>query len=255
MDIPNLFTANDEAERLYLLMLVRLSMYDAFEEVIDAVNQIRQHAIATVGELASLFTMSLERDAYWYLGRHTENWERHKQCETLLFGDLLDLTSADAEERDVYFAAEYRAPLHYACGRYLEGAMCKELELSLVIGRASSTDFFYSVTNDDEGEPTHPVRVTLRHVYEKLGRSLSQWGHWSSFVNDLPGTLLKTADTTTEQLQANPGKLAVVDAALTEQRGQSETKRPSSFRRSPWESELLKHFPFIEAYPHPRSWS
>ena len=254
MDIPNLFTASDEAERLYSLMLVRLSMYDAFEELIDAADQIRHHAIATVGEHAALFTMSHERDAYWYLGRHTENWERHKRYETILFGGFLDIASdAVEEERDIYFAAEHRSPLHYACGRYAESAVCKELQLSLTIGRVSSSDIFYNVTNDDEDEPTHPVRVTLRHVYAMLGRSLTEWEHWLSFVNGLPETLFNAAKTTKEQLQINPGQLAAVDAALVHRRKQTSPKRPSLVRRSPWESELIKHFPFIESYPPPRS--
>ena len=253
MEIPNLFTTTDEAERLYSLLLVRLSMYDVFEELIDAANQIRRYAVETIGERASLFTRSRERDAYWYVGRHAENWERHKQYETILFGGLLELTSTDAEERDVYVVAEQRAPLHYACDRHDESTACIELGLSLVIGSASSRDLFHRVTNDDDGEPTHPVRVTLRHVYKKLGRSLIQWEHWTFFVNGLPEALLKAADTTTEQLLANPSKLAVVDAALSRQRRQSASKRPSSFCHSPWEFELMKHFPFIESYPHPRS--
>jgi hypothetical protein len=44
MEIPNLFTQTDEAQRLYSLLLARLEMYDEHEKILKITARIRQHA-------------------------------------------------------------------------------------------------------------------------------------------------------------------------------------------------------------------
>ena len=235
-------------------MLVRLDMYDEFDKVLKAAEKIRQHAIATVGERAALFTNHFERDAYWYLNRHTENWERHVHVEQLLFGHLLDLSCSNLQESEMRFAAESRAPLHFACERFAESAACKELYLSLAIPYGHCDQLLYSISNSDD-EPSHPVRVTLRHIYRSLNKPLEDWREWPAFVTGLPDHLLASARTTKELLLSDSKYLIAIENAFRPRRRKASQERKSSTitsSSSSGESELRRFFPFIALYPYPK---
>lgn len=251
MEIPNLFTITPEAERLYSLMLCRLLEHEAFSEIVRAVRRIRIHARGTVGERAALFTHFFGRDALWHLGHHAANWARQVRFERVVYGRPAQADLSGLEPKHAYFLAEQRAPLHFACLRFEESARCKELQLAIALARASSTHLFYDVTNEDD-LPTDPVRVTLRHIYEALGKPLTDWPNWIPFVKGFPPTLLRAAGTTHEALIADPNLLAGVGAALTRRHQAAVARRriPERVHPSPWDAELQRWFPFLERYPH-----
>lgn len=250
MDIPNLFGATDDAERLYSIMLARLQLHDAFQEIVAAADAIRAHARNSGDERAALLTHHHERDALWYLGRHDDNWARHVEFETQVFGGLIDLDAEDVADRDVYSMSQMRSPLHFACGRFSESAVCKERELSAWFKHDSFNDqLLYSVTNNDE-HPTHPVRVTLRHVYAALGKSLTDWPGWEWFAALIPDPLVEKVGTTHEALRLDPSRLAAIGDAVFEKNTRNASRQPLPERtRSPWDDEVLKWFPFLGAYP------
>ena len=253
MDIPNLFNATEHAERLYSIMLAPLQLHDAFHEITDAARVIRGYGHATIGERAALFTHHFDRDALWYLGRHTENWSRHVDYETLIFGDLVDIESVELLDKDVYFVAEMRTPLHFACGRFSESVACMERLLGLALRRDFCDQVLYSVTNDDKF-PTHPVRVTLRDIYEALGKSLTEWSDWELFVSLIPDALLAPALATHEDVKNDPSVLVVVDKAMFDENRRNAARHPlPECLHSPWDEELLKWFPFMEAFPSRRA--
>lgn len=248
MEIPNLFTQTDEAQRLYSLLLARLEMYDEHEKILKITARIRQHAAESVGENHSLFTYYFDSDANWYLGRHDDNWESCLELERSAYGRVLDL-SEEVSEIDWLQACKRRCPLHFACGRFVEAEKCKEQYLDAVINLGSSTELIYDLINEDD-EPTHPVRVTLNHIYQALGKSLTDWKHWHTFVGGIPAYLLKEAKISRSSLLHNPDQLLAIMEARHRRRRQS-AKAPPERYQSPFETQLLEFFPFIEAYPYP----
>ena len=116
------------------------------------------------------------------------------------------------------------------------------------MSHGSSRDSFYRVTNDDV-KPTHPVRVTLRHIYQKLGKTLEDWPQWPLFVKHLPKTLLEEARVSREQLLADAQHLKAIDVAIKRrQKAESLSRPPQTYERSPWEDELMK---WLSGLPYP----
>ncbi len=252
MEIPNLFTQSKEARRFYSLMLARLGMYEEFDKVLEGCSRIREYAIATVGECESLFTHSFERDAYWYLGRHIENWERHTRYEFAVFGQPLDPAALPEINLEVLCALDSRVPLHYACGQFREAAQCREIYLKYAMQKSSTDHLIAYVVNDDE-IPSHPVRVTLQHAYQSQGLKVSHWTQWPAFVAGLPQSMLKAAGVSHEALLSDAELLQSVVKALTRRlrRNVSRSKRPVNPTVSPREEELLDWFPMLVSYPYP----
>ena len=249
MRIPNLFTRTEESRRLYSLMLARLDIHDRNEDVVKAARVIRRHACNSGDVRAGLFTYWFERDALWYLERHSVGWDQQLRFETGWHGQPVDLFSNSVEDVVRYQVAEQRAPLHYACGRFSEAGVCQEMILSLGLSKLKSDDFLYGVTNCEE-TPTHPVRVTLRHIYEAQGKSLIEWADWTDFVSGLSQPLLRRAGVSRKSLRADAGLLKNVDEAIVQRRSK-KPQRQSMPRdlKSPWEEELLRWFPFLQELP------
>jgi len=252
MDIPNLFTVSNEAERLYSIMLSRLTMYDAFREIVRASRRIRIHARNSVGEDAAAFTNYFQCDALWYLGCHSANWARQIRYESVIYGRMVDLSSSELSECDIYLIAQQRASILYACGRFTEGRLCKERRLGLSLSFSPSDGFLQEVINDDK-EPAHPVRVTLSHIYQALGKSLKEWKDWPRFVNGVPDELLAASSVLRDELRHDPNQLRPLFNTLMDRgRQKNKRERPRIIAPSPWESELQKWFPFLNAYPDPK---
>lgn len=255
MEVPDLFSEGPEAERRYGLLLChlmllestgRLSLREANTAIVEVIEAIRGSASESGAD--TRFTHIYERDALWYLNRHDENWTRQLRFETDLYGAPVELNSTSVPEIEMYFAAEARTPLHYACGRYAESAQCKELKIGMELRGAGGERLLNEVLNLDE-VPTHPVRVTLAHIYAKLGKSLGEWSEWSTFLRVLPDSLFVDANITREQVCENPADLVAM--AMVLERRAEEIRRNVSMTPpdSSREAELMKWFPFLKTFP------
>lgn len=249
MRIPNLFTKTEEAHRLYSMMLARLDFHDRNEDVVKIARVIRRHARNSADIRAGLFTYWFERDALWYLERHSVGWNQQLRFETGWYGQPVDLFSNSVEDVVRYQVGEQRAPLHYACGRFSEAGVCQEMILSLGLSKLKSDEFLYGVTNCEE-TPTHPVCVTLRHIYEAQHKSLIEWADWNDFVSGLSQPLIRHAGVSRKSLRADPSLLKTVDEAIVRRRSKKSQSQPMPRDlKSPWEDELLRWFPFLREFP------
>ena len=255
MRIPNLFTATDESQRLYSLLLCRFSLHDRFDDMVEVSRKIRRHARQSVGIEAALFTYTFENEALWYLGQHNVAWTQQLRFETDAYGHPLDLSSDDHNESDRYHILNQRSRLHYACGRYRDAAKCREFSLGLAIPRSQSEYLLYEITNLEHGkEPTHPATITLNHIYERLGKRLSDWSEWDAFARGFKPTTYRKSKVTPDALADDDSLLDVILQFLANQNRKNARRRPERkmLIESRWESELLKWFPFIQSIPCPK---
>lgn len=206
--IPDLWTSGEDARRLYSFYLSRLAIGQQWERIVTACREIRRHASRGPGLAKSIFTFRDEIDALCKLKDYDTAWRQLLALRRAVRGiqqgiNIEDRKRMEAEERGTCVAS-----LLYFRGRYRRGCGLKEryFDLCFQNGPVQSYQLLFEVYNDDV-EPTHRVRVTLAHFYNRLGRDLRQWRHWPTFVEGFQPRLFRLAGIQREKLLADAGHL------------------------------------------------
>ena len=191
--VPNLFDREDDARRLYSLYLIRLQMRGDYDRVIDACGQIRKHAAATVGVKSALFTFDFEDESLCHAQRFDTAWERLRERERIVHGRTLELVAHSWTAGDAQILKYHYCPLLYFRRQYNLGCQLLETALGFKMqANESSYDLLHHVYKPDE-EPVDKYQVSLRHFYDALGKDLTDWQHWESFVNGFHSRLFDLA--------------------------------------------------------------
>lgn len=201
--IPNLFSKPD-AERDYSLYLARLMMRGDHERIIQVCRRIRAYAARGPGAEAGLFTYFHEIYALCETGKYASAWRQLLRRDRLLRGDTFDYRSHPWSHEDVHDLRHNYGPLFYMTGRFSEAAAVFERVLEFeCCGENASYNAMYTVANNDP-EPSNRSRVTLLHCYRRLGRRLSNWSGWRSFVMGMHPKLLRMAKVDRDSMLAAP---------------------------------------------------
>lgn len=211
--IPNLFMACD-GERDYCLYLSRLNSVGNHEKVIQVCRRIRNYAAQGPGVEAGLFTYDYEHDALCATGKYAVAWRQLLRRDRIRRGVSFVYKSYSWDSEDSHDLQFRYGPLLYLTGRSSEAAAMIEKALEFECrGRDGSYEAMYTVANADP-EPTHHCRVTLLHCYRRLGRPLSDWTGWRSFVTGMNPRLFRMAKIARESMLADPELLIAFQARL-----------------------------------------
>ncbi|MBI1899770.1 MAG: hypothetical protein HYS13_01490 [Planctomycetia bacterium] len=213
--IPDLWRMKEDAHRLYQLYLSRLQSIGCHERVVAACRQIRRYAARGPGMKEALFTFSIEIEALCDLRRYQAAWRAERRREEIVCRKRLDLRRRKWSAKDVWVLRYDFWQLLYFLGRYRVGCAMLEsaLRYSLRKTPGRSYDLFYYVFND-EVNPTHRCRVTLKHFYDRLGRGLHEWNDWNAFVDGFHPRLFQLAKVGRERLRADPSLLEAFERSL-----------------------------------------
>ncbi len=111
-------------------------------------------------------------------------------------------------------------PILYAAGRWKDGADALEAYLGAALSnkRVIAYDLLFTVYNEDLPEPRNRCRVTLSHLYSKLGRRLDQWKDWRRWVDALHPILFQLSGVDRSALVTNADALPVFYERLMKER-------------------------------------
>ena len=211
--IPNLFVKCD-GEQDYSLYLARLMLTGNHKRIIQVCRRIRAYAAQAPGVEAGLFTFFHEIDALCETGNYAVAWRQLLRRDRIRRGANFDYRSFPWAREDAHDLRFNYGPLLYLTGRFSEAAASLEKALEFEChGRNGSYDAMYTVANDDP-EPTNHCRVTLLHCYRRLGRSLSDWNGWRSFIIRMHPQLCRMANIDHEEMLAAPSLLIEFQARL-----------------------------------------
>jgi hypothetical protein len=204
--IPNLFLKCD-GEQDYHHYLSRMMLDGSPERIIQVCRRIRAYAAQGPGVEAGLFTYFYEIDALCKTGKYAVAWRQLLQRDRTLRGAGFDYKSSSWSRKDCHDLLFRYGPLLYLTGHSLEAAAILEKALEFKChGTNGSYDAMYKVANEDP-EPTNHYRVTLLHCYRRLGRPLSDWTGWRSFVMGMNPRLFRMAKIARESMLVAPGLL------------------------------------------------
>lgn len=211
--IPNLFRKCD-GEQDYQLYLSRLMLNGDQNRIIQVCRRIRAYAAKGPGMKAGVFTYFYEHNALCKLGNYAIAWRQLLQRDRICRGAGFDYKSYSWRRGDVHSLRHEYGPLLYLTGRFSDAAAIFEKALGFMCcGENGSFEAMYTVANDDP-EPTNHYRVTLLHCYRRLGRPLSDWHGWRSFVHAMNPRLFRMAKIAREDMLANPELLIEFETTL-----------------------------------------
>lgn len=207
--IPDLWRAQEDAQRLYSLYLHRLRVHDLKERIIAACRRIRQYALRGPGAKEGLFTFYSEIDALCELKRYNAALRQARLRHLLFKSERLDLKNHHWSAGDGHNLAFTYAPLLFFLGRYQQG--CKLLETALDFWLKGGSMVSYDICHvlNRDAEPEDRCGVTLSHFYGRLGKDLTEWQHWNAFVDGFPVRLFQLSGVQREELRADSVKLRV----------------------------------------------
>jgi hypothetical protein len=213
--LPDLWRARADPDRMYQLYLVRLQMNGMHDRVVAACRQIRRYAARGPGRRAGLFTFFFEVDSLVALKDYQAAWRQVQLRDKIIRGRRVQLSRRKWSIKDFSELAYTYAPLMYFLKRYRLG--CELLETALAFWyqrpKAQSYDILFHVCNADE-EPRIRPRVTLTHFYRLLGNDLKEWRLWPTFVKGLAAPLLRIAGVERKSLLDDPSQLMALLASL-----------------------------------------
>jgi len=224
VQVPDLWQANADAERMYQLYLVRLQMNGLHDRVIEACRRIRRYADRGPGRRAGLFTFSFEVDALVSQRRYAAAWRQVQHRDEIIRGRRVPLERRRWSPGDFWDLACTYAPLMYFLERYAVGAKLLETALSFCYRhpKAQSYQVLFHVYNGDD-EPRILPRVTLTHFYQRMGKDLKAWSLWPVFVRGLAAPLFRIAAIDRQALLADPALLATFFGNLMRLRSERVT--------------------------------
>ena len=209
VQVPDLWRAKADAERMYQLYLVRLQINKLHDRVVDACRQIRQHAARGPGRRAGLFTFSFEVDSLVFQRSYSAAWRQVQLRDEIIRGRRIPLESRRWSPKDFWELACTYAPLMYFLKRYAVGAKLLETALSFWYRRPRAESYYvlFHVYNGDD-EPRILPRVTLTHFYRHMGKDLKEWVLWPMFVRGIAAPLFRVAGIERKVLLADSSQLA-----------------------------------------------
>jgi hypothetical protein len=211
--IPNLF-AKCGGEQDYALYLAQLMLKGDYKRIILVCRRARAYAALGPGLEAGLFTYFHEINALCETGNYAIAWRQLLRRDRIRRGASFDYKSFPWGREDAHDLRFNYGPLLYLTGRYSEAAVIIEKSLDYEChGKNGSYDAMYTVANDDP-EPTNHCRVTLLHCYRRLGRSLSDWNGWRSFIMGMHPQLCRMARIAHESMLTDPSLLIEFQARL-----------------------------------------
>lgn len=206
--IPDLWRAKEDARQLYSLYLGKLQMNRRHERVVVACRQIRRYAARGPGIEVGLFTFFSELDALCELGKYKIAWRQLRLREEIIFGERLNLATYQWNNETASELPYLYAPVLYFLGRHDQGCSLLEtwLDLWFAWRKRCSFDVMFRVINNDD-PPSNRCRVTLSHFYKGLGKDLTEWRHWETFVRGFHAKLFPLAGMRRADLLADPDLL------------------------------------------------
>jgi hypothetical protein len=204
--VPNLFLAQERGED-YHLYLSNLMLQGNHKRIIQVCRRIRAYAARGPGQEAALFTYFYEHNALCELGRYSVAWRQLLRRDRICRGADFDFRSFSWSRDDSHDLRFLYGPLLYLIGRFAEAAAMFEKALEFEChGKNGSYETMYTVANDD-AEPGKHYRVTLLHCYRRLGRPLTEWAGWLSFIKKMHPQLFRMAKIDRESMLTDPGLL------------------------------------------------
>lgn len=198
--IPNLWNEDPAMIPYYRIFLSHLQMAGKHDRIVAACRQIRRYAERGARLDDALFTFHEEIGALCDLKKYKTAWRVLQARDDMLYGPQADVAN-HPERANPYELEPLYAPLLFYLKRYQTGCAVKEAALDPWFrrGKMQSYNVLFAVYNG-EREPTHRFRVTLAHFYERLGRDLAEWQHWTAFVNGFHPKLFRMAGVGREDL-------------------------------------------------------
>jgi hypothetical protein len=209
--LPNIYRteSRDIAGRLYSVAIPRVLWSGYPAEALRLLRLVRRYARdAKVAARHAAWTFSFELDALLQLGRTEEAW-RLVQRHLKTFAPRRWRWPVERRIRYMdHFVTFYEVPAAYFSGRYKYAVRAKEAYLDAMVERVDAYNLRYSIYNGDP-KPTDPARVTLWHIYQKVGRHLGDWTNWKRWVRRLHPRLLELTRMSVGELEDDPDRLAV----------------------------------------------
>jgi len=216
--LPNIYRmeSRDIAGRLYATAVPRVLWNGYPAEALRLLRNVRRHARdANVAPHHAGWTYSFEFDALLQLGRTVEAWRLvRRQLRTFWPRRWHWPVERRVQYMD-HFVKFSEVPAAFFSGRYQYAARALEAYLDGMVERVDAYDLRYSIYND-EPVPTHPARVTLWHVYQRVGRHLGDWKNWKRWVGRLHPRLLELTNMSAAELEDDADRIAVFEKRLHE---------------------------------------
>jgi len=195
--IPTVLWSGYPADALHLLRKVRRYARDA--------NVADRHVAWTWHfEFETLLALGRAEDAWRLVQRQLKSWPRRSRWPV---------------ERRVRFMGHFvrfaEAPAAYFSGRYEHAARAVEADLNARLEMADAYDLLYSIYNTDPVPKNH-ARVTLWHMYQRLGRRLDSWNEWKRWVDRLHPRLLELTKMNASELAEDASSIVVFEKRLRE---------------------------------------
>lgn len=208
---PDLFASQEtgEARRLYELYLSCLMVRHRHEDMVRACRTIRGHARRGPGTREGVFTYWYEINALCSLGKYPAAWRALTRRDALVHGKRMSISGGKKSLLGTWTEITcHHAPILYFLGRYRRGCALLEtaLDAAMRSGRQRSYELLFRVFKP-EREPGAIHRVTLRHFYDRLGRSLDQWRHWARFLEGFHPRMFTLARVDREDLLLHPERM------------------------------------------------
>jgi len=208
--MPNLFRATDNiraSRRFYELFISRLLFAGRLERVILVSRQIRRFATSYGAKDAGFFTYSWEIQAYVNLQDFDSAWRVLRAQERALFKKSFNLHKRKWRSDDFHQLLFFYSPLLYLRGNYRLG--CKLMETALRMASRRKNWAFETLWNVYKPlrKPSTVFDVTLSHFYAALGRDLTEWSLWKSFVDDFPPKLFRISNVSQAALRKDASML------------------------------------------------
>lgn len=225
LELPNLFVteSRDIATRLYAVAIPRLLWRGRPAEALEMIRRVR--AFGTTSRVAARWTMwtySFEFEALVALGEFESAWRLMRKHLRLRYPLLANQPVEQRVRWMPDFVAHTEMSAAFFSGRVEYAARAMEAFLAWSVPRAEAYEVRYGLYNGDPA-PTL-FRVTLFHIYARLGRKLSSWPLWSAWVSRLDAELLRITGISREDLRVDSDKLVEFEKNL---RAAEEGRRPA----------------------------
>jgi hypothetical protein len=214
--LPNIFPleSRDIAGRLYAVTIPRVLWSGYPAEALRLLRRVRTYAKQSdVAARHVGWTWGFEFDALLQLGRTEEAWRLVRRQLRTFWPRYWQRPVEQRIQFMDHFVCFSEVPAAYFSGRYEYAARAKESYLNRMTERTDAYNLLYYVYNTDP-VPTDPARVTLWHIYQRLGRHLDSWSGWKRWVQRLHPRLLQLTRMTAAELEADASRVVIFEKRL-----------------------------------------
>jgi hypothetical protein len=232
--LPNLYSLERRglAETIYALLVSHLSSEHRDAEAVLVCRRIRSFGRRSLppkawrqlhldSEIRALVRLG-KPDAAWHQYRL---WLRHYPKHVRL------RTVEERVRNGMSLVPFYEVPIRYWSGQWEVGRKTLEAYLKAALEKKNSNayDLLFSIYNSDFPEPRDLVRVTLWHLYAKLGRRIDAWKDWGRWVGALHPALFRTTRLERDALLTNSDLLPTFFGKLMKERDKRSRSSGVSF--------------------------